>query len=181
MHRGWGWLAAALAAAVMVAPVAKADEGRRVTGPQVATLLQDMGYRATVAVDGEGDPMVETAMGGVDVSVYFYDCVDGACGSLQLMVGLDLAQGTTAAVVNAFNRRKRYSHAYLDDENDPFLAFDFEVLHTDADAHIRSQVDLWEALLGEFLVSTGYRDPPPPAGRAASASPEDGAGRRSLQ
>ncbi len=180
MHRGWGWLVAGLiAAAMLAAPAKAADEGRRVTGPQVAKLLQDMGYRATVGVDGEGDPKVDTAMGGVNVSVYFYDCVDGACGSLQLSIGLDLDDGTTHAVINAFNRRKRYSHAYLDDENDPFLAYDFEVLHTDFDAHVRSQVDLWESLLADFLVATGYRQVQAPP--AASATSAGAAGRRSLQ
>ena len=41
--------------------------------------------------------------------------------------------------------------AYLDDEMDPFLEYDFEVVNTDHAPYIRSQVDLWEQILGDFI------------------------------
>lgn len=148
-------LAAVLALAAW-APSAASAAGRGITAQEMAALLQEQGYKAKVEVDDDGDPMVRTRMGGVGVTVFFYDCNDQRCGSLQFQTGLDLEKGTTPAVTNRFNREYRYASAYLDEENDPFLQFDFEVLHTQHTEHVVSQIDVWEELLGEFLRATGY-------------------------
>jgi hypothetical protein len=121
-------------------------------------ILQDAGYRAKLETDKDGDPKIRTNMSGVDVYVAFYDCKQRRCGSLQLSVGLDLKDGTTYAVANRFNKDYRYARAYLDDEMDPFLQFDFEVLHARHAEHVASQIDVWEELLGVFMRVTGYLD-----------------------
>ncbi|WP_181952650.1 YbjN domain-containing protein [Vulcaniibacterium gelatinicum] len=152
-------MASALAAVLGgIAVAGAAERGRGITGAEMVEILQDEGYRARLVADRDGDPQIETRMSGVNVFVHFYDCERGRCGSLQFSVGLDLEQGSTLEVVNAFNREFRYTRAYLDDERDPFLEYDFEVLHTDHAAHVASQIELWEQLLGEFLDATGFRD-----------------------
>lgn len=154
------------------AAVAKqAKPGRGITGAEAAAILQDAGYRARLDTDGGGDPMIESRMSGVTVYLYFYDCdAKRRCGSLQFLVGLDLEEGWSSERLNAFNREYRYVRSYLDDERDPFLAMDFELLHADHDAQLRSQLDLWEDLLGAFLKATGYdgSGPQPAAAPAAS-------------
>lgn len=150
-------LAAVLALCVSSMPVAFAAQGRSISGQEVVDILQSEGYQAKLDVDEEGDPIVRTRMGGVNAFVLFYDCEGKRCGSLQFRVGLDLDKGSTLDVVNRFNRDFRYGNAFLDEENDPYLEFDFEVLHADHREHLISQVDVWEKVLGEFLVATGYR------------------------
>lgn len=78
-------------------------------------------------------------------------------GGITVAGAAERARGITGAE-NAFNRECRYTRAYLDDERDPFLEYDFEVLHTDHAAHVASQIELREQLLGEFLDATGFRD-----------------------
>jgi len=146
----------ALLLAAMPALPAIANDGRGISAEETATILQDLGYRAKLGKDGVGDPMITSSMAGLTIYVYFYDCSEGRCGSLQLSVGLDLDKGTTHAVVNAFNTRYRYGRVYLDDENDPYLQFDFEVLHTNHVEHIGSQVEIFERLLGDFARDTGF-------------------------
>lgn len=148
---------AAACAAGWAAPAAAA-EGRGITGPELARILQDAGYQAKLETDSGGDPMIRTGMDGLNVTVFFYDCKDGRCGSLQFNVGLDLEKGTTLEVVNTFNRGYRYASASLDEENDPFLRFDFEVLHTDHAAHVASQVDIWRDVMAAFTRETGFDD-----------------------
>lgn len=156
-------LAAALAA---VPPSAPAAEGRGITGPELVDILQEEGYRAKLDTDGEGDPMVSSRMGGLDIFVYFYDCTPAKrCGSLQFSVGLDLADGTTHEVINEFNTSFRYVRAFLDHEMDPFMQYDFEVLHTDHVPFITSQMAMWEDLLDEFTRATGFDE---------SRTPDDG-------
>ncbi len=151
-----------------------ADKAGLVSGEQVVRILQNAGYKAKLETDKDGDPAIQTKMSGVTVFVHFYDCKQGRCGSLQLSVGLDLEDGTTLAAVNKFNADYRYARAYLDDEKDPFLQFDFEVLHANHAEHIVSQIDMWEDLLGEFLQATGYRgdgEATPDADERAPARP----------
>ena len=138
-----------LVASATLAPAALAA-GRGITGPEMVAILQGEGYKAKLEKDSEGDPIIRTQMSGTSVSVLFYDCKEGRCGSLQFMTGQDLPDGTTMAVVNEFNKNFRYGKAHLDEENDPFLQYDFEVLHANHAQHIVSQVELWEDVLGAY-------------------------------
>ena len=44
----------------------------------------------------------------------------------------------------------------LDHEMDPFLQYDFEVLHTQHGAQIRSQVEIFNQLLGDFTRAVDF-------------------------
>ena len=160
---------AALAALLGIAfagTVSAAELQQGINGPELVAILQDAGYKAKLETDDEGDPLVRTGMSGVNVVIFFYDCKAHRCGSLQFSVGLDLEDGTKTAILNRFNRNYRYVRAYLDDENDPYLKFDFEVLNTAHADYIVSQIDIWEDLLGEFFKATGFD-----ADAAAPAAP----------
>jgi hypothetical protein len=165
-------LAMILASLLSLPACAEQRDGRGITGEEVVAILQDLGYRAKLGKDSVGDPMVTTGMGGLTTMVYFYDCVEGRCGSLQLSVGLDLKDGTSADVVNAYNKGYRYGRVYLDEENDPYLAFDFEVLHTDHAAHVASQVSIFENVIGNFTRETGYSSGSVPQGGSTDAGKE---------
>lgn len=132
-------------------------EGTRISGQEVVELLQEQGYRAKLSKDDDGDPLIESSMNGLKVFLYFYDCEAARCGSLQFAVALDLEDGIGDEAINDFNRKYRYGRAYLDDEKDPFLQYDFEVLHADHEAHIVSQLDIWQEVLGEFATAVGFR------------------------
>lgn len=151
----------AVAMAAMLAWAATglaAEKDGRLSGEEVARILQEEGYQAKLDVDREGDPKIHSRMSGLNTYVLFYDCKDGRCGSLQFSVALDLEAGTTLAAVNKFNRSFRYARLYLDEENDPFLQFDFEIIHANSRDHIASQIAIWENLLAEFMKAMGYRE-----------------------
>jgi len=147
-------LAAALLA--LAAPVAMADAGRGVTGAEAMAVLEDMALQPEMLEDSVGDPMIRFQIEGLTAYLNFYDCRDGRCGSLQLEVGLDLQAGTSLQVANVYNARYRYGRVLLDDEMDPYLQYDFEVLHTHHEAHIRSQVEMFGQLLGDFTQAVGF-------------------------
>jgi len=147
------WLAACLFASFG----ASAAEGKgRVSGEDVVRILQDEGYRAKLGTDGDGDPKIDTSMSGLDVTVWFYDCEAKRCGSLQFLVALDLKNGWTLEAANKFSNDYRYARLYLDEEKDPYMAFDFEVLNADPGPHIASQVDIFESLLDALAKDTGF-------------------------
>lgn len=161
----WTWANVLLAAALAWPATADAALARSggVSGADVVKVLQDAGYRAQLDKDDDGDPRIVTKMSGATVHVVFYDCAQDRCGSLQLAAALDLERGFSLEGINQFNSQYRYARAYLDDEMDPFLQFDFEVLHTSNSEHIASQLDLWEDVLGRFLQVTSDGDGVDPA------------------
>lgn len=154
MHRLTAGLLAPLLA--LAAAPALADTGRGVSGAEAMAVLQAMDLEPEMLEDSVGDPMIRFQTNGLNAYLNFYDCSAGRCGSLQLEVGLDLENGTSLQVANVYNTRYRYGRMVLDDEMDPFLHYDFEVLHAEHAAQIRSQVEIFGQLLGDFTHSVGF-------------------------
>jgi hypothetical protein len=149
MKLAWGF-AAICAAAMPVVHAAEAGRIDRVGGEQLADLLAEAGYRATVGRDGEGDPMVSSSAAGANFSIYMYGCEDESCNSLQFIAGFDLADGIALQRINAWNRDKRYGSAYLDDEDDPWLQMDLDLEGGSSTGQLTEYVELWDTLLGQF-------------------------------
>lgn len=154
MKRMISGLAAPMLALAM-AP-ALADTGRGVSGAEAMAVLQQMDLAPEMLTDGAGDPMIRFRINDLNAYLNFYDCSNARCGSMQLEVGLDMDAGTSLQVANVYNARYRYGRVVLDDEMDPFLQYDFEVLYTDHAAHIRSQVEIFGQLLGDFTRTVGF-------------------------
>lgn len=150
---GAGLLAALVA---LAAAPAAAEGGRGVTGEEALAVLQAMDLAPELRQDRAGDPQIKFVINDLNAFLNFYDCSEGRCGSLQLEVGLDLEHGTTLQVANVYNTRFRYGRMLLDDEMDPFLQYDFEVLHSDHAAQIRSQVEIFGQLLGDFTRAVDF-------------------------
>jgi len=145
----------ALAASPLLAAGAAA-EGRGISSDEAMAVMRSMGLSPDLQVDGVGDPRIQFELNGLTSFVNFYDCKADRCGSLQLETALDLEHGTTLQAANVFNSRYRYVRLHLDDEMDPFLQYDFEVLHADHASHLRSQVEIFGQLLGGFTDAMGF-------------------------
>lgn len=128
---------------------------RTITGEDPALLqrlMQDLGYRAEMATDDSGDPLIRSAAGGINFDVYFYGCTNGkTCNAIQFVSGFDLVSGTTLDVANAWNRDKRYGRVYLDDESDPYLEMDINLWGGGVSpATFKDNLEIWESLLNDF-------------------------------
>lgn len=132
-----------------------ASDTRRVTAsdPQaMVKLLQDMGYRAELTKDNQGDPKINSAAGGSKFGILFYNCTKNVdCRAIQFYSGFDLEKGSTLQLMNDWNTDKRFGKAYLDSENDPYLELDLNLdfggISEDA---FRDTVDTWEQLVSGF-------------------------------
>lgn len=138
----------AIAAAPAVAEIYGPDG---VNGPEVAEVLQSVGYRAELTEDGVGDPLVLTTMSGVNVQIFFYNCTDeGRCEDLQFSAGFDLPDGVEQSVMDDWNRNKRFGRAHLDEENDPYLKVDLQVGPGGTPELIAGYVTTMEAVIAGF-------------------------------
>ncbi|TCO70375.1 YbjN domain-containing protein [Rhodovulum euryhalinum] len=143
---------AALPAALIASSVAA--QSLSAADPEgLVAALQSLGYRATLTTDGEGDPKIESATGGVTFHLYFYGCDDAhlGCTGLQLSAGFDQPTPMTASDANKWNFDNLFGEMTVDDEGDPRLSYFFTTdggLNHDTFADI---LDWWEVALGQFL------------------------------
>jgi hypothetical protein len=147
--------ALALAGATSAAAAAYPDGG--VTAAQVAAVLQANGYKAEISKDSQGDPLISSAAEGTSYKIHFYGCHSTPrCAAVEFLVGFDLPNGMTMDKVNKWNRDGRFAHAYLDDENDPYLQLDLNTSPGFTSESLGSYVDTWTAWLPKFKTYIGF-------------------------
>src|SRR5690606_1091921 len=137
-------VALALASPLLAAEAA----AERISGKEALAVMRSMDLSPELSTDGVGDPQINFVIDGLHARLNFYDCKkDGRCGSLQQVSTIDLADGTTYFVDKRFAKQYRYVRLCVGDEMDPYLQYDFEAMHADAQAHLRSQVEMFRTLL----------------------------------
>lgn len=88
----------------------------------VAEAIQDMGYKAELTTDSYGDPMIQSASGGINFVINFYNCDNNInCSDLHFVVIFDLINGIEPYSLNSWNKERLIGMSYADDENDPVL------------------------------------------------------------
>lgn len=125
-----GGLAALLLAAPALAQGTADNSLLRASDPAgVAAYLRELGYRANLARQTDGDPMIETAMAGYPVRILFMSCTDNRdCEDIQLFVGIATKTKLSLEQVNRFNRERRFARLYLDDDRDPLMEQDVSMI-----------------------------------------------------
>lgn len=118
----------------------------------VMKAMQDFGLVATMGTDGDNDPKISSRVSDTKFSVYFYGCQDNMnCSSIMLKAGYDLNTGISALKINEWNRDKRFSKAYIDDEGDPFLEMDVNLdFDGVGDKNFEDTLDWWRLLVEDF-------------------------------
>lgn len=118
----------------------------------VVAALHELGFRAKLTEDEQGDPKIKSAASGVSFSVYFYACDDDHtnCRDLLLYTIFNYEDGFTARPINDWNEDKVIGAAFLDEENDPGLQhFIAGVYDMNLESFERTMIR-WEAILDEF-------------------------------
>jgi hypothetical protein len=152
------WLAALAALLGMAAP-AGAQMVRAQDPQSVVQALQGAGYAARLGTDRVGDPMVTSGVSGTSFQIFFYNCTNHReCATVQFHSGYHLSTSPTLAVLNEWNRMKRFGRAYLDKENDPILEMDVDLDDGGlSPALFIDNIEFWASILGEFERHIGYR------------------------
>lgn len=123
----------------------------------VADALQKLGYRAKIETDSEGDPVVRSAIEGIDYSLYFYGCTSGKlCKYLVFTASFDLPDGMTLERINEWNRAKIVGQAHLDDEADPHVEYFLTTVGGIGQGNFADAVDWWGVLIADFKTHIGW-------------------------
>ncbi|MGB0823154.1 MAG: YbjN domain-containing protein, partial [Alphaproteobacteria bacterium] len=73
------------------------------------------------------------------------------CNSVSLSSGFDLADGLSVERANAFNYEWRWASVELDEENDPFLRMDINLIYGVSEDNFRDSFDTWRIVLEKFV------------------------------
>ena len=126
------WLLAALAATALAQTVAGATTSGAVTVSAVkpdgvAVALQNLGYKAELAKDANGDPLINTDIGGWQAALLFYECNEkthDGCQSLQFVANFTPEKKFTADDAVRFNRNTRFASVSLDKDQSVMMTWD---------------------------------------------------------
>jgi hypothetical protein len=124
-----------------------------ITGPELAAVMQRAGYRAELATHANGNPEITSSASGLEFYVNFYGCDQSEvkeCESIELYIGFDFGKGYAVESVNQWNRENRFSIAYLDHEDDPFLTMNINVAGGVTAEMLVDCLNTWSSQLGEF-------------------------------
>lgn len=145
------------ALAVLLGPGAAQADGK----PQIVdgsdpealvSIIQDMGYRARLEVDGAGDPLIRSSVGGTHFAVVFYGCSEDhdQCQILLFKAGYELKRKVALELINEWNATRLFGRAYLDDVDDPWLELVLNVRGGVTREQFEQTFEWWESSVGEF-------------------------------
>ena len=146
----------ALVCAAVMSHTAIADSDSEIvdgTNPeQLVNIIQELGYRARLEIDGDGDPMIRSSVGGTQFAVVFYGCSDShdQCQILLFKAGYELNDKVGIDIINQWNATRLFGRAYLDEVNDPWIELVLNVHGGVTRKQFENTFEWWESSVGEF-------------------------------
>ncbi len=123
----------------------------------IASLIQDLGFKAEITTDNVGDPLIKSRSGGYNFNVFFYGCTDGAnCRSIQFSASFDMDDGMSLTRAQDFNRDKRWIKVYLNNESDPLVEMDYNMYGGVSVENFNDTFDWWTVMMDQFIEYIGF-------------------------
>ncbi|WP_372004275.1 YbjN domain-containing protein [Tistrella mobilis] len=116
---------------------------------QILNLARGYGS-ANLEKSDNGDPLIRGRIDGVGYAIFFNDCTNNRdCDTLGFYAGWT-DTNVTGAHVAEWNRSKRFSRAYIDDEGDPVLEFDVNLKGGVSRRNFDDTLDWWKTVMLDF-------------------------------
>jgi hypothetical protein len=144
------------AAAAPVAPAGPATA--MITGSDIEAIVAMAGRYGDAALtkDRNGNPYIKNRSNGAGWTISFYGCDKGAdCKSIEFYHGFETDNKPTAARINEWNQKKRWSKAYLDKDGDPNISFDINLRYGVARGNLEADIGRWVETIGDFKSFVG--------------------------
>lgn len=114
--------------------------------------LQRKGYRAELAKDESGDPMINSASSGTNFIILFYGCKKNEnCTTVQFFAGFTNFANASLESLNKWNAENRFGRAYVSDRGAARLEMDLDLDHGGMSAALfDDNLELWTSVLANF-------------------------------
>ncbi len=119
---------------------------------QIASVLQELGFRAKLETTSSNTPRIESSSGGKFFYIYFVGCKDGAnCKAINFSTYWIFEKKIPIETVNAWNLEKFVGKAFLDKDGDVFLQFFVNLNMGGVDRkNFADTIEWWQLALGQF-------------------------------
>lgn len=120
--------------------------------------MQNAGYRAELAVDNIGYPMVRSSTQGINYAIFFYGCLDNGtqCTNVQFEATFTMNAPLSAESMNEFNSAKRFIRVVVNEEGNPAIRMDVNMSGGITEDQFLDMINLWDILVGDFLVHINW-------------------------
>ncbi|AFV77230.1 hypothetical protein Theos_2239 (plasmid) [Thermus oshimai JL-2] len=122
---------------------------------ELDALLRSVPYRYE-RVEKGGQVAFLVRLSGLKSLLLPMNCEEKGCTSLMLTASFGMKEKPSLERINAWNRERRFSRAYLDEEGDPVLEADLDLEGGVADRAILAFIDLFEENLRAFASWIGW-------------------------
>lgn len=153
------WLGGAALALSFGADAAPTDLVDASAPERIVEIMQDEGFKAELSTDENEAVVIRSGASGVAFNVVFTACggEEAVCEVLSFSAGFDFEYGKQASDISDWNQKK-WTKAYLDEENDPFLEHNINMLHGVSEANFRDTLNWYARELGRFIDYIGWHD-----------------------
>jgi len=152
-------LATLAASTAIVFALSGAAQAKTILADDMSAILDiARGYGAAdLTTQGNGDPQITGKIDGITYQIYFLNCTDHvACDDLNFYLGfLDIKPSLDT--INAWNFNKRFSRAYLDQDQDASIEMDIDMAHGVEANFLNAQFDIWRDVVSQFAAHIGYQ------------------------
>jgi hypothetical protein len=94
----------------------------------VEAALAGAGYSPEMKKDSGGDPLIVVTADGYKVIVMFFGCKNNAdCKSVSFYAAYRAPKKIDLQAINAWNQKRRFGRAFLDNDGDPTLQFEVDL------------------------------------------------------
>lgn len=141
-----------IAAAFGLAGAAQAQIVTAQNPASVASAMQSAGYRAEMAADDSGDPMIRSSSSGSAFAVFFYGCTNNRnCTTVQFFAGYTDPGKASLARINEWNTTARFARAYLTDKGAARIEYDLDLDEGGMSrALFLDNLTVWTVLMAKF-------------------------------
>lgn len=142
---------------------AQAPLGGMVTGDSYERIAELAGAYGTIEqrTDEDGTRWLRGEMDDTVYTISFLNCDDAHrnCTSIQFRAWWESEGSHSMEAMNEWNRGKRFSAAYLDDENNATVEFDVNLAGGVSAVNFDDTIQWWQAVLQQFqqqVIDPGY-------------------------
>jgi hypothetical protein len=119
------------------------------TRDDVVAWLRDQGLAGKITTDPLDHKIVSTAAAGTPFNVYFFDCDNDRCGSIQFEATWPTNGKIAATRVNDWNRQKRWARGYLN-ANQIYVEMDCDLTPGGSYELLNDELATWKKTVDSF-------------------------------
>ena len=127
---------------------------------EVAAWLQGEGYKAQIQTNKDGTRNIYSSAEGSNFHIFFYDCKQDRCGSMQFSTGISTKGAFPAQRVNDWAAKSRWIRAYADKVNDPWMEYDVDLSPGGSYEMLNDEFAIWRNGLTRFSAFVDGKDAP---------------------